>query len=613
MKKALKIFLTLSLSTAMALGLTSCACSRIIEDAASTAADLTHDLEDSFSALQEGSSSETDGISWDEGSESGSSEGGSSSSEGAAAKRSDSLPVYYHYDKTNFEALCAALTEAAQGQDASALKAAYEAALEAYGEISDLSIVAELNYDDDPTDASLKEEHTYSSNLLTEACDLLLTAGNQAARGPLAEDFRDMVTEERFEDFADYEPMTEEEKAASERAVELTTEYQALCEAYDRDELDITELDQKAGAIFLELVKLRTEEAKAEGYDSYVEYADELIYGRSYGTAEADQLHALAKEIAPTYYKLLYHSGISNDIQNVGEELSGEELVSILCQYAGKIDTLAGEAASTLSENVLYDIDDDPTRIDGGYTTRFYQCGLPYIYITTLGNSAADIPSLTHEFGHFTDFTVNKLTDPLSAELVNLDILESHSNGFQQLFTAYYGDIFGKDAGTVISYNLLDAMGNLISGCLYDEFQREVYKNPDMTLDQVNKLYQRLCEEYGDEYTGPTDYFWVLIPHTFQSPMYYFSYAVSAVSALEIFDMSQKDRDSAVTAWRTLIEKFDASASYEDMMTAAGLKPFTDTESVKAACETAFSVMADYGYDAEAIEEDPFGGLFKQD
>jgi oligoendopeptidase F len=55
-----------------------------------------------------------------------------------------------------------------------------------------------------------------------------------------------------------------------------------------------------------------------------------------------------------------------------------------------------------------------------------------------------------------------------------------------------------------------------------------------MTLSEMNASYHELAVEYGlDEEYGYTGTEWVLISHTFQTPLYYISYAVSMVPALE--------------------------------------------------------------------------------
>jgi oligoendopeptidase F len=97
---------------------------------------------------------------------------------------------------------------------------------------------------------------------------------------------------------------------------------------------------------------------------------------------------------------------------------------------------------------------------------------------------------------------------------------------------------------------LLDALYAIVTGCMEDEFQQRVYANPGMTLEQMNRLYAQLATAYGmEEVYGFSGMEWVLIPHSFQSPMYYISYAVSMVAALQLWEEQQTSEAEAWEAY----------------------------------------------------------------
>jgi len=128
---------------------------------------------------------------------------------------------------------------------------------------------------------------------------------------------------------------------------------------------------------------------------------------------------------------------------------------------------------------------------------------------------------------------------------------------------------------------LIDAMYALISGCMEDEFQQTIYKNPDMTLDEINALYKDLAVEYGlDEVYGFDGTEWVLISHTFQTPMYYISYAVSMVPALELFEESQDDPQSARADYFAILNR-DAYAQMQAVLSDNGLAPVFSEATIK--------------------------------
>ena len=108
---------------------------------------------------------------------------------------------------------------------------------------------------------------------------------------------------------------------------------------------------------------------------------------------------------------------------------------------------------------------------------------------------------------------------------------------------------------------------------MYDEFQEAVYDDPDLTLEEVNRLFRGISEEYGYVYGEDEEesYFWVEIPHNFQSPMYYISYATSALSALDLWLRSLEDWDSAVDTYLELAA-MGMRRPYRETVEAVGLR-----------------------------------------
>jgi len=64
----------------------------------------------------------------------------------------------------------------------------------------------------------------------------------------------------------------------------------------------------------------------------------------------------------------------------------------------------------------------------------------------------------------------------------------------------------------------------------------------------------------------------VLISHTFQTPMYYISYAASMVPALELFELAQSDLEGAKNAYFRIIMR-ESYESLGDVLAQNGLAP----------------------------------------
>lgn len=143
---------------------------------------------------------------------------------------------------------------------------------------------------------------------------------------------------------------------------------------------------------------------------------------------------------------------------------------------------------------------------------------------------------------------------------------------------------------------------------MYDEFQTAVYSDPDKSLEEVNRLFKDISEEYGYSY-GPYEeesYFWVDVAHNFQSPMYYISYATSALSALDLWLQSLEDWDGAVDAYLEL-SAMGMSKPYREAVKAAGLRDIFQKGVMRQLAEgtqtglSAYLSGADYGSQSRGI------------
>ena len=218
--------------------------------------------------------------------------------------------------------------------------------------------------------------------------------------------------------------------------------------------------------------------------------------------------------------------------------------------------------------NDLYDFSVDSNKMDTSFTTYISDYDAPFIFSEWKGNSE-DILTTLHELGHFTNYYHNAEAGYSASD--SLDLAEIDSQALVLLMIDYYDSFFGKLADEAEADVLIDAMYSLISGCMEDEFQQTIYKNPDMTLDEINALYKDLAVEYGlDEVYGYEGTEWVLISHTFQTPLYYISYAVSMVPALELFELSQSDEAAAKSTYFSILMRAPY-ASFKEVLEQNGL------------------------------------------
>lgn len=89
-----------------------------------------------------------------------------------------------------------------------------------------------------------------------------------------------------------------------------------------------------------------------------------------------------------------------------------------------------------------------------------------------------------------------------------------------------------------------------------DKFLQEVYTTPNLTLEQVNRIYHDVSERYGQWMFDDTyGYSWISVSHDFYAPFYYLSYATSALASLELLARSVEDYDAALYVYLRLTSR----------------------------------------------------------
>jgi oligoendopeptidase F len=188
-----------------------------------------------------------------------------------------------------------------------------------------------------------------------------------------------------------------------------------------------------------------------------------------------------------------------------------------------------------------------------------------------------DMTTFIHEFGHF---YCSYLGGRDAAYLNALDVDEICSQGNEMLFLPYFNRYYKLDTyNAVMKYQMINALNSLINGCLYDEFQRYVYSHDVGSVEELNEIYRELSRSYGigdDYYYVDLGYVWIDVHHNFEAPMYYISYATSIVPALQILDLSMRNREEAIRVYNAVVNS-DPELSFSETLAEVGLdSPFEE-------------------------------------
>ncbi len=542
-----------------------------------------------------------------------------SSSSGAAPSTTYNVPVLpdithddvtladMTYERPDIAGMQAAMEDLQdgikQGKDAAEMIASYQTLQEQYSHADSMLSLVYLLYAFDVTDDFYREEYAYLQSSLTEldanmqavSAALFESSGEaqELAKQSFGEGYVDAILKDDLYDDSTVQDLLDQEEQLTLEYDNLTAtftlldngtrwsytdimndvslsteEYYRLYDAY------CAALNAQAGVIFQEQVSIRTEIASRLGYSNYAAYCYDT-YGRDYTPADARTLHAAVKQfIAPVFIKANNRTDTSDLSAASFDE---DAFFSALSSVANEFSVLLAEPVTYMLQNRLYDVTDSDVKMDSSFTTYIADYRAPFIFSEWTG-SADNIATMLHELGHFTNYYHNAEIGYSSGD--SLDLAEVDAQALVLLLFDDYEQFYGDLADQARTAALVDAMYALLSGCMEDEFQQDVYENPDMTLEEMNARYATLAEEYGlQEVYGYQGTEWVLISHTFQTPMYYISYAASMVPALELFDLAQSDKDAAKAAYFNIVmrEPYEALG---DVLARNGLDPVFSQETI---------------------------------
>ncbi len=451
------------------------------------------------------------------------------------------------------------------------------------------------------------EDMTTLEDISTQSSDALSQTLARLLDGDYADLIRKLLGgDDLAEELEDYTETDEALLSLSKEASRKVQQYNALTlaqisvtldgETYTMDSLDEIEEEalywevatalgkkenEQLAPILIDLIGLYNQTAELSGYDSYAELAYEG-YSRDYTPEDAQALHAAVKEsIVPVYQEIgeLVQSYENPDVLG---EIDAEKLMATVGQYIGTVDADLDLSFRHMSQVGLYSIDYYTGRGDG-FTINLPQYNDAAIFMDLVGDDS-DLETLVHEFGHY-NAGMHRKRQALDTGFC-MDTSEIHSQGLEVLFLSCADAVYGDENAAVkklnILYNLLDS---IIQGCLQDEFQQLSYaaaKDHKLTVKELNELAYRLYNEYGLE-TQPGAkeiYSWVEIPHTYESPFYYISYATSAVNALDILSISQEDyREAADTYMRLTALPMDIP--YQQALEQVGLHNTFDADTLQ--------------------------------
>ena len=459
--------------------------------------------------------------------------------------------------------------------------------------------LAEVAYYCDMDNKELEETHAYMLDYHTNVVAKFYT---------LSRPFYDSC----YRDFY-YYGMTEEEINAFlfDSDAVSNPEYTALKEANNEIETRFLALSESEQAsqittLYAAFAANNNKMAQLMGYDNYLEYAYENVYGRDYTYQDAAQLAEYVKtyispafnavydkwnELSPSQADIdTYYLYVSDPFfENLESNTAVNDYIDLLAFTSNpdKQITFSDEFNKLMGDGNMFRGD-----YEGAFVTTITSVDLPIAYF---GKGYDNAFTITHEFGHY-------MNEVYSADVAeeydefdqSYDLLEMHSQGNELLFLTYLKENKVINVGAlslVETYSLVNMLYSVMAGMTIDTFEQAIYLNKyegtnadtimedgKITANEYNLLYTSICTDYG--VAEAIDGYWQY-GMTITSPCYYISYSVSALSVLQVYEMANTDGfDVAKDAYLKLFTYVDEDPemTMEEILTYAGMLSFKDEQ-----------------------------------
>ncbi len=406
---------------------------------------------------------------------------------------------------------------------------------DSYYHIVTQSQLAYIGYCLNTADQERSDDYLFASKASTDAYDgyMQLCKRMDASESPWKALF--------FEGWSDAD--FEEMRGFSEELTQLSQDNDQILVSYW--ELSDEAFYQGAAEHYLRLVENNNRIAGLNGYENYWEYATAEIYGRDYGAEELQQMRICVKtylvplcEEAYIAFLEQYALLTETEKQLVQDLLLTADYDSFSNDYVGNyLSTFDEEIEATMGgmleqENSFFA--DSDTAFEGAFTIYLCESKRPVCYFGPRYQSAAIV---VHEMGHYYSYLLNGNAS------VQMDLSEVQSQGNEWLFAAYLNTVLEEDvARAVYAYRLYSALCTVIIGTMVDEFEQRCYESEELSLEVIDLIMTSLKAVYGGEewlevYVTDVDLYWRYV--TVEQSVYYVSYAVSMLAAMQIYSVAE--------------------------------------------------------------------------
>ena len=373
-------------------------------------------------------------------------------------------------------------------------------------------------------------------------------------------------------------------KQSPDRAVRKAA-YETEGRWFDSHQAELDELYSK-------LIKNRTAQAKAMGYENYIPLGYDRMRRNCWGPKECAAFREqIARDMVPVVARVkkdqeqrlgvdklkFYDDVLLFPDGNANPQGTPDEILAAGLEMYRELSPETKEFAEFLFGNELLDVLSKDGKAPGGYCTEFAAYEAPFIFSNFNGTSG-DVDVLTHEAGHaFAAYRAMRSGCLSALEQPTMEGCETHSMSMEFLTSPWHEKFFGPLTRKYEVGHCEDALIFIPYGCMVDEFQHLMYENPDLTPAQRNETWLKLEKKYRPwiDFEDLPFYGrgagWQRQLHIYLYPLYYIDYCMAQTMAFQFWMASMENREDA---WKRYLAFVDIAGTktFEEAAQAVGMK-----------------------------------------
>lgn len=349
--------------------------------------------------------------------------------------------------------------------------------------------------------------------------------------------------------------------------------------------------------IYDKMVHLRHGMATKLGYENYIGLGYDRMKRSDYSAKDvasfreqikkfvvpiATELHERKRKRLGLESICYYDESFHFNTGNPTPKGSPDDLVEQAGKMYKNLSNETDQFFNYMREKELMDLVARDGKQTGGYCAYIPREKSPFIFSNFNGTSH-DITVLTHEAGHAfqcysssADVKINDYIWP------TFEACEIHSMSMEFFTLPWMSLFFKEDTDKFMYHHMTSTLTFLPYGCAVDEFQHIMYENPNLSIEERNKVWLDMEKKYlphknhdGQPFLERGG-FWQRQSHIFSTPFYYIDYVLAQICAYQFWHKSQIDQSAA---WKEYVDlcKRGGSLSFIDLVDSANLiSPFAE-------------------------------------